>query len=70
MFRIFTVLAACLFTSVAALAQQVVDRPLLIGRVSVNQSPIAFSFERDATNKVVAIIVTLPNGRVIKARKT
>jgi hypothetical protein len=29
------------------------------------------SFERDAaTNKVVAIIVTLPNGRVIKARKT
>jgi len=28
------------------------------------------SFERDAANKVVAIIVTLPNGRVIKARKT
>jgi hypothetical protein len=28
------------------------------------------TFERDAANKVVAIIVTLPNGRVIKARKT
>lgn len=28
------------------------------------------SFERDAAGKVVAIIVTLPNGRVIKARKT
>jgi C-terminal processing protease CtpA/Prc len=28
------------------------------------------SFERDAANKVVAIVVTLPNGRVIKARRT
>jgi tricorn protease len=40
MFRIFTVLAACLFTSVVALAQQ----PLLIGRVSINQSHIAFTY--------------------------
>jgi hypothetical protein len=28
------------------------------------------SFERDSGGKVTAIIVTLPNGRVIKARKT
>jgi tricorn protease len=44
MFRIFTVLAACLFISVGALAQQAVDRPLLIGRVSLNQSHIAFTY--------------------------
>ena len=44
MFRIFTVLAACLFTSVAALAQQVVERPLLIGRVAINQTHLAFTY--------------------------
>ena len=44
MFRIFTLLAACLFTSVGALAQQPVDRPLLIGRVAVNQTHIAFTY--------------------------
>src|SRR5258708_2113296 len=44
MFRTFTVLAACLFTSVGAVAQQTVDRPLLIGRVSLNQSNIAFTY--------------------------
>src|SRR6185369_6646657 len=41
MFRTFTVLAACLFISVSAFAQ---DRPLLIGRVSINQSHIAFTY--------------------------
>ena len=41
MFRTFTVLAACLFISVTAFAQ---DRPLLIGRVSINQSHIAFTY--------------------------
>jgi len=30
----------------------------------------AVRFEREATNKVTGIIVTLPNGRVIKGRKT
>jgi hypothetical protein len=28
------------------------------------------SFERDAVGKVTAIVVTFPNGRVVKARKT
>jgi tricorn protease len=28
------------------------------------------SFERDAANKVIAIVVTLPNGRVIRGKKT
>ena len=28
------------------------------------------SFERDAAGKVTAIVVTFPNGRVIKGRKT
>jgi len=41
MFRTFTLLAACLFISVGAFAQ---DRPLLIGRVSINQSHIAFTY--------------------------
>ena len=44
MFRSLTILAACLFIPVAALAQQSVDRPLLISRVSVNQSHIAFTY--------------------------
>ncbi|HET9525102.1 MAG TPA: hypothetical protein VFO99_02995, partial [Pyrinomonadaceae bacterium] len=44
MFRTLTLLAACLFISVAALAQQPNDRPLLIGRVAINQSHIAFTY--------------------------
>jgi tricorn protease len=44
MFRIFTLLAACLLISGNTLAQQAVYRPLLIGRVSVNQSHIAFTY--------------------------
>src|SRR4026209_2095675 len=44
MFRTFTLLTAFLFTSVGALAQQPVDQPLLIGRVAVNQSHIAFTY--------------------------
>jgi tricorn protease len=44
MFRTFTLLTACLFTSVAAFAQQPADRPLLISRVAVNQSHIAFTY--------------------------
>ena len=43
MFRSVTLLAACLSLSVAALAQQV-DRPLLISRVSINQTHIAFTY--------------------------
>jgi len=30
----------------------------------------AVSFERDAGGKVIAIVVTLPDGRIIKARKS
>src|ERR1044071_148365 len=41
MFRTFTLLAACLFTTVVAVAQ---DRPMLIGRVAINQSHIAFTY--------------------------
>lgn len=44
MFRIFTIFSACLFLSVSALAQQSVNRPLVIGRVSLNQSHIAFTY--------------------------
>src|ERR687883_305072 len=44
MFRSLTLLAACLFTSAAALAQTGSDRPLLIGRVAINQSHIAFTY--------------------------
>ena len=33
MFRIFTLLAACLFTSVTAIAQQAIGQPLLLGLV-------------------------------------
>ncbi|HET7113003.1 MAG TPA: S41 family peptidase [Pyrinomonadaceae bacterium] len=44
MFRTVTLLAACLFTFVGALAQRAVDPPLLIGRVSLNQSHIAFTY--------------------------
>ena len=44
MFRRLALLAACLSISVAAFAQQAADRPLLIGRVSINQSHIAFTY--------------------------
>jgi tricorn protease len=44
MFRTLPILAACLFISVNALAQQTSDRPLLIGRVSLNQTHIAFTY--------------------------
>jgi tricorn protease len=44
MFRSLTFLAACFFISVAALAQQVSDRPLLIGRVAINQTHIALTY--------------------------
>ena len=42
--RTFTVLAACLFISTSALAQQAADRPMLITRVALNQSHIAFTY--------------------------
>ena len=44
MFRSLTLLAACLSASFAAVAQQPNDRPLLISRVSINQSHIAFTY--------------------------
>src|SRR6185436_13520160 len=44
MFRSLALLAACLSISVAAFAQHAADRPLLIGRVSVNQTHIAFTY--------------------------
>ncbi len=44
MFRIFTILAASLLISAGAIAQQAVDRPLLISRVALNQSQIAFTY--------------------------
>ncbi|HTG93961.1 MAG TPA: S41 family peptidase [Pyrinomonadaceae bacterium] len=43
MFRIFTILFACLLMPVGVLAQQI-DRPLLISRVAINQSQIAFTY--------------------------
>src|SRR5690242_17939426 len=42
MFRIFTIVAICLLVSVIAIAQT--DTRLLIGRVSLNQSHIAFTY--------------------------
>jgi tricorn protease len=44
MFRSLPLLATCLFVSVGALAQQSADRPLLISRVAVNQTHIAFTY--------------------------
>jgi tricorn protease len=44
MFRTFSLLAACFFTFVGAVAQQTLDRPLLIGRVSLSQTKIAFTY--------------------------
>ena len=44
MYRTLMLLVACLYIPVAAFAQQGGDRPLLISRVSVNQSHIAFTY--------------------------
>jgi tricorn protease len=44
MFRSLTLLAACFSLSVAALAQQPSDRPLLISRVAINQTHVAFTY--------------------------
>jgi len=44
MLRSLTLVVVCLSISVAAVAQQSVDRPLLIGRVSINQTHIAFTY--------------------------
>lgn len=44
MFRSLLLLAACFCTSVAAVAQQRTGQPLLIGRVAINQSHIAFTY--------------------------
>src|SRR5215213_2312326 len=44
MLRTISILLACLCITVSALAQQAADRPLLIGRVSLNQSHIAFTY--------------------------
>jgi tricorn protease len=43
MFRSYVLLAACLFISAPAVAQQP-NQPLLIGRVSLNQTHIAFTY--------------------------
>jgi len=44
MFRIFKIAAICLLVCVSSIAQKPVDRPLLIGRVALNQSHIAFTY--------------------------
>jgi len=44
MFRTISILSACLYITVAAFAQPAGVRPLLIGRVSLNQSHIAFTY--------------------------
>ena len=44
MFRTFTLLSACLLLTASAVAQPATDRPLLIGRVAINQSHIAFTY--------------------------
>jgi len=44
MLRSLILLAAGLCTSVAAVAQQSTDQPLLVGRVAINQSHIAFTY--------------------------
>jgi tricorn protease len=43
MFRTITIVATCLLVCISAFAQAV-DRPLLIGRVSLNQTHIAFTY--------------------------
>ena len=44
MFRTFTLLSVCLLLTASAVAQPATDRPLLIGRVAINQSHIAFTY--------------------------
>ena len=44
MSRCLTLLVACLSISISTVAQQSMDRPLLIGRVSANQSHVAFTY--------------------------
>ena len=44
MFPRITLLVACLLFSGVAVAQQSTDRPLLIGRVALNQTHIAFTY--------------------------
>lgn len=44
MFRSLLLLAACFCTSVAAVAQESSGQPLLIGRVAINQTHIAFTY--------------------------
>ncbi|HKS08501.1 MAG TPA: S41 family peptidase [Pyrinomonadaceae bacterium] len=44
MLRTLVLLAACLCLAVTAAAQQKPDQPLLIGRVAINQSHIAFTY--------------------------
>ncbi|HSE32941.1 MAG TPA: S41 family peptidase [Pyrinomonadaceae bacterium] len=44
MFRVLSILSICLSLILTTLAQQPGDRPLLIGRVAVNQSQIAFTY--------------------------
>src|SRR6185503_18239308 len=44
MFRTISVLSACLCMTIAAFGQQSADPPLLIGRVSLNQTHIAFTY--------------------------
>jgi tricorn protease len=44
MFRSLLLLAVCFATSIAAFAQRRTDQPLLIGRVAINQSHIAFTY--------------------------
>ena len=44
MFRIVTVVSVCLLFCLSTFAQQTADSPLLIGRVSVNQTHIAFTY--------------------------
>src|SRR5215212_1640057 len=44
MFRTISILFVCLCITAGALAQPAADRPLLIGRLSLNQSHIAFTY--------------------------
>ena len=44
MLRIVSIVSACLCLTASVLAQTANDRPLLIGRVSLNQSHIAFTY--------------------------
>lgn len=44
MFRSLILLAACFSISAVAVAQQRADQPLLIGRVAINQTHVAFTY--------------------------